>query len=470
MKTAKRIDKICLIDPTCLSDKWKISTHSMREPLGIECIGAVLKASGYNVKILQQRELNDEEFIQKIIEFDPQVAGFTSYSYNFHRACKLARKLKQKKPNIINIFGGYHVSFCLEESKKPFIDFIVIGEGEITTLELINALNDGNEVNNIKGIAYFNRGEIKITSRRNRIKHLDNLPFALRDEKILKNLKVDGLMYPPPSMQRNPALIFSSRGCPYNCYYCASPRFYGSYVSYRSIKNVAKELKTLNEQFGTNVFYFTDLTFNLNKNYVRNLCKQIIQEKLKIYWYVLCRPDNLDEETIKLMKAAGCTKIGFGIDSVSNKILKHINRKISIEKLADVFQMVSDHGIIVRATMMFGFPWDTSDTYEYSLNLLNKLPIDEIRIAIFAPYPGTGFFEKYRDYIISFNYEKYDSQTPLVKTKDIKQKEIQEYVVRAYRSFYASNSYKERVKQKIKKFPELEKSYIEFKKHLKIMI
>jgi radical SAM superfamily enzyme YgiQ (UPF0313 family) len=439
----------------------------MREPLGIECVGSVLKEKGYDIKIFQQKEVSINELVRRVIETNPQVVGFTSYSYNFHSAVEIAKKIKEKNPNILNIFGGYHITFCLDEVKNDFIDFVVRGEGELTILELINALNEGKSLENIKGIAYFDGKNIKITPERERIKSLDNLPFALRDENILKDLRVDGLMYPPPSRQKNPALIFSSRGCPYNCYYCVSPSFHGSFVSHRSPEKVVQEIKYLKDQFGTNTLFFTDLTFNLNKGYVKELCKKMIKRGTRIFWYALCRPENLDEEIVKLMKEAGCTKLCFGIDSVSDAILKRMNRKVIIERLAEIFQMVSSYGVIVRATLMIGFPWEAKNIYEYTLQVLESLPVDEVRVAIFSPYPGTIFFKKYKKYILSFNYDKYDSQTPLVKVKNFGSREIIQRISQIYKDFYFSSQYNSRMKQKIKNYPELEEAYNEFLETIK---
>jgi radical SAM superfamily enzyme YgiQ (UPF0313 family) len=167
------------------------------------------------------------------------------------------------------------------------------------------------------------------------------------------------------------------------------------------------------------------------------------------------------------MKEAGCTKLCFGIDSVSDAILKRMNRKVIIERLAEIFQMVSSYGVIVRATLMIGFPWEAKNIYEYTLQVLESLPVDEVRVAIFSPYPGTIFFKKYKKYILSFNYDKYDSQTPLVKVKNFGSREIIQRISQIYKDFYFSSQYNSRMKQKIKNYPELEEAYNEFLETIK---
>ncbi len=466
-----KIEKIALIDPIDFRYKWRISTHHIWEPLGIECIGSLLKKEGYNVKIFQQQYLSNDEFLKKILVYRPELVGFTSYSFNFHHALNLAKEIKKELPHVKIIFGGYHITFCLKELiENPCIDFAVRGEGELSMLELTKFL-DGTinlKKDEIKGIDFFDEAKNKLvtTLPRERIKDFSILPFALRSEEILRFTRLNGFIYPPPSQQKNPALIFATRGCPYNCGYCVSPRFYGRYVTYRTPESVVEEIKYVSRKFRTNVFYFTDLTFNFNKNYVKDLCKRIIRKKIRVNWYALCRIENFDEETVKLMKEAGCSKVGVGIESVSPAILKHIHRNNRFERVIENIHLLNSYGIIVRATFMYGFPWDTPDIYEATLDFLLKYPVDEIRIAIFTPYPGCEFFEKYRNHTLDFDYRKYDSQTPVIYIPKVEHSELINWILTTYRKFYSSSQYKDRIKQKIRSFPHLEESWFEFSREL----
>ena len=468
-KKKRKIERVALIDVYNFP-KWRYSTHKMIEPLGIECVGALLERKGYEVRIFQQQNLSDDQFLEEIISFSPDVAGFTSYSFNFKDAVRLAEKLK-KRVDVITVFGGYHVSFVLEEVRKnPAIDFIIRGEGEYAMLELLEALNRGdlqslehnNEQNSnmVNGIAYFDGKKIRLIKFK-RILDLDSLPFAMRDERILRHNRMNGLMYPPPSKQVNPALIFSSRGCPFTCTYCVSPNFLGTKVGYRDPSKVVDEMEYLVRKYGTNTFYFTDLTFNLRKDHIVKLANEIIRRNLDINWYAMFRPNDLDRDTIKLLKMSGCSKIYFGIDSLSEEILRKVKRNIKVYKLYDVLSLVWESGIIVRGSLMIGLPWDTLQLYSETLEFIKELPIDEIRVSIFSPYPGTEFFEKNKEDILSFDYEFYNSQTPLVKS-NVSPKDIYEFLRRFYREFYNSRQYAERMREKIRRFPELEESYKEF--------
>lgn len=448
---------------------WKPGTflrHSSIEPLAIEYLGAIAKAEGYKIKIIQQQRRSDQEVLKEIIDFSPQLAGFSVMTYNYPASLSLARKIKQHNPKILTIFGGYHPSFSPEIVKKDAIDFVITGEGEETFREFLKTPNNPERnYKKIKGLAFYN-GKLHIGKPRERIKELDSLPIPLRDYNILKECRISGLNYPPLSKQRCVAQILYSRGCPHNCIFCCSPFLYGSKVYFRSPEKVVDEMQEIKKSFGTNYFYFADLSFNLNKKRVIALCQEIKKRKLDINWFCMCRVDNIDEELLKNMKEAGCSRIGFGIDALHENTLKKVKpgQKITMEKARKALELSNAMGIIVRTFIIIGYPWETKEDLENAKKILKILAIDEIRIGLLTPLPGSAIYEEFKNkgLILTDDLSKYTTDEYIIKNPDFTPEAMAEFRENIFREFYQSKEYEKRMKEKLKKHPHLKQSYDEF--------
>jgi len=459
--------KIALIE---LNEQlWKPGVflrHSSVEPLGIEYIGAIAREEGWEVKIIQQRDKSDEEILRMIIDFSPEIVGFSVLTYNYPASVSLAKKIKKQISKTLIVFGGYHPSACPEIVKEDAIDFVIIGEGEESFREFINNFDSlSSNLNNIEGLAYYD-GSLYINKPRQRIENLDSLPLPLREFNILKDCKIQGLNFPPPSKQKFVAQILYSRGCPYNCTFCCSPFLFGRKVYFRHPENVVNEMQELIENFGTNYFYFADLTFNVNKQKVITLCREIKKRKLDINWFCMCRVDNIDEELLKNMKEAGCSRIGFGIDSLLEKTLRKIKplQNISLDLIRNTLEICDSIGIITRAFIIIGYPWENREDISEAEEILRRLPIDELRIGLLTPLPGSIIYNEFKKkgLIITNDLFRYTTDEYIIKNTYLSSKEILEIRQNIFRRFYSSENYHRRIAQKIKKFSYFIDSYQEF--------
>lgn len=440
--------------------------YSSVEPLAIEYIGAIAKEEGYVVKIIQQQQKSEQKVLQEIINFSSELIGFSVMTYNYSASLSLAKKIKQHNSEILTIFGGYHPSYCPDIVKEDAIDFAIIGEGEETFRELLKATKDKrNDFEKIKGLAFYD-GKLHINAPRDRIKDLDSLPNPLRDDNILKECRISGLNYPPLSKQRCVAQVLYSRGCPHNCTFCCSPFLYGRKVYLRNPKKVVDEMMEIREKYGTNYFYFADLSFNLNKKKVIELCNEIKSRNLNTDWFCMCRVDNIDEELLKNMKEAGCSRIGFGIDALDEKTLNKVKpgQKITMEKTQKALELTNDMGVIVRTFIIIGYPWETRQNHEKAKEILKTLAIDEIRIGLLTPLPGSAIYEEFKKQglILTGDFSKYTTDEYIMKHPDFSPEEMTEFREKIFREFYQSKEYENRKKEKLKKHPYLKQSYDEF--------
>jgi anaerobic magnesium-protoporphyrin IX monomethyl ester cyclase len=462
---------IVLIEPNQgLWETGKFTRHSSFEPLSIEYIGAFIQEKGYEVNIVQQRSTSSENLIKEILLYSPEVVGFSSMTYNMDFTRELCGQIKAQNKNIVTIIGGYHPSCAPEVVQDENIDFAIIGEGEITFYELLQALENGGQTyKGVKGIAYWDNGLI-VNKRRPRITDLDNLPFPMRSDALLKDCKINALTYPRPSEQINVAQVVYSRGCPYSCTYCVSPVLWGKQAIYRSPDNVIQELLHLKKCYNTNLIFFPDLTFNLDKKKVISLCENIIKSKINMNWFCMCHVDLFEKTLANIMKEAGCTKIAFGIETFNKTVKEEIKPQSSqkIEEMAQKLQMCSDLGILIRGYFMLGHPHEQKDMADNTIRLLKSLPIDEIKMSFLTPFPGTPLFAEMRNQTITNDYSRYTTDEPVVANENFTTQSLIEARERIVKEFYNSKEYEQRMQSKIKRFPYLKKSYDEFLQFLAV--
>lgn len=461
MRSEKRI---LLID--WVGEKWdpgNYTKHSCLEPYGLECIGSFAQKFGFSVKILQFRYEPLKRIIKIIESENPFLIGLSVKTYNFFNSLDLARAIKEVNKNIYIVFGGDHPSLCPGIVREGYIDFVVHGEGEISFTDLLKAISDGDDVNKINNLAFWDGEKIIITPR-NRIKNVDLLPFALRDKDILMNCKQYALSSPAPSQQKSVAQVNFSRGCSFNCSFCASPQLWNRLVTYRSPKNVVEEIAILKEKFGTNLFFFSDLTFNSNISKIRELCEEIIRFDLRINWFCMCKPEGIDKEIFQLMNEAGCSKIGFGIESLNETSLRKLKPKqrIKITEIQELMNWTNSLGIINRAYLMIGYPWESIKDIENTFEALKKLAVDELKVSFLTPFPGTSIYQEYRHLLLTNDTSCFTTDEPVIRVKHIEFQQMISLRRIMVERFYKSKEYEKRVKEKVKKYPNLKQSFDEF--------
>lgn len=464
--------KIALIEPSSkIKGCYVHAGHNEFEPIALGYLASSLERKKFEVNIFRQGELSPEEIISQIRKYSPSILGLSVMTHAANSAIEIAKKAKEAIPGIYVIAGGYHPSgdknFVLNKS----IDFSVIGEGEHAFSELTTCLlrNQNKDLREIKGICFVgDKEEVIFTGEAERIseEELDNLPFPKRNQEIISKAKMHALMFPPPSKQKSVVTLLSSRGCPNNCQFCCSIAVWGRKVVFRNPKKVVQELQLVIDEYGTNAFFFSDLTFNCNKKHVIELCNELIKLKDTPYWYAMCTANNLDEETIKIMREAGCRKIGFGVESLSNDNLKRLNKSvISVqERTRNIMEYCDKNGILTKAYLIIGYPWETSDSLtEFQDNII-QLSADEIRISYFTPFPGSPAYGKYKNILTTKDWSKFNAiRDVVIENKNgVTADRLAKTRIAAFKKYYGDPLRQNRIAKKIDKFPEFKESFDEF--------
>jgi len=370
--------KILLIYPYFIEERIR-DDDVKAVPMGLYSVGAVLKENHYDVEVLDWHEINrtPEKVKEALVAKKPDVIGLSVLHGNRWGAIDIARTAKQLDPRTKIVFGGIGATFLWEHllGNFPEVDYVVLGEGEWTFLNLVRHFEKKQDqgIAQIRGIAYRENGKILKTGEPDPVKDLDSLPI--------------------PAKHFSYAHVSSSRGCAWNCSFCGSPEFWGRKIRWRSPEKFVEELESL---FGKGVtfFYFSDDTFTLDPKRVIEICKGIIEKNLKIAWYAISRVDHVDEEMLYWMRRAGCIQISYGVESGSAKIRKALGKPVKTEQVRRAFALTTRYGILSRAYFVYGAPGETWKTVQETMDLMEDVkPLSAI-FYILDVFPGTELYSE----------------------------------------------------------------------------
>jgi len=376
------------------AERW--SKGSSMPPLGLLYIGAVLEKEGYEVRIVPADilKLSWRKIRKEIRDYDPDVVGVTSTTENRFQSFKLIEQAKKALPRVITMMGGPHASMAAQDCLEhiPELDIVVKGEGEQTVLEICSLLEKSKDLNaltSVNGISIKVNGNIKSNPPRPPIKDLDTIPFPAFH---LVPFKEYNFVFEVPGHGPLPAInMMSSRGCPFECNFCATPINWGRTVRKRTPENVIEEIEILKREYGVKIIFFYDDTFNADPKRLERICDMIIEKKLDIFWKCDVRIDILDKPLLTKMKKAGLFHLSFGLEAGSERVReKIIHKKLNIEDFSQVIQWCLDLDIIPNVFFIFSHPTETWEEAQETIRFIEQYKEKiEGSIAILHIYPGT---------------------------------------------------------------------------------
>ncbi len=401
-------------------------------PLGLAYLGGALEEIDCQCRILDMdmEGLGPDELNAAIEEFKPDLIGLTATTPVFKNATILAERIKAKHPSVPLVVGGVHSTVvgraALEEC--PHFDLQVVGEGEFTIREIVDALrSEDKNLENIEGLIYRRDGEIVENPRRPPKENLDEIPLPARHL-----LNADIYRHTVPGKASvGYADIFTSRGCPFQCVFCSQHTMYGRRVRWHSIERVMTELRYIVNDLGIRHIIFMDETLTLNKPRLLEICETIRSEGLEFSWEGWTHAATIDEELLRAMKSAGLIRLSFGIESGDPEILKGIKKGVTLEQIREAYRIAAKVGIERRGSAMLGHPGETRETAWRTIKFCRSIKeCQQIFLNIACPYPGTELFdcasagEKGME-LLTTDYSKYKRYgDPVIRVNDLEPKDL----------------------------------------------
>jgi len=418
-------------------------SHVVHPPLGLGYLASYLEREGFSVSIFDGtlKNATEEDFLGAISRFNPELVGISVLTRGHNRAKRMIKTIKEQFKSLPVVIGGTQVTTAPEIVLRDLgADFAVIGEGEITLLELVKTLEEGKEsFEKIKGLAYTDeRGGIQVTPPRELIADIDTIPFPAWHLMPPGEHRIAPVLEPAHAFPVAP--ILTSRGCPYNCSFCASNVTWRRKMRFRSVENVLEEIKLLKGKYGVKEIHFCDDNFTINVKRAEEMCEAIIQEEIKIFWQCPngVRIDKLTVPLLEKMKRAGCYALGLGVESGNQEILKKVNKQLDLKVVKKTLLNLKKVGISSYGFFILGLPGDTGKTVEETIRFALKNPFDRAWFNIFTPYPGSPAFADWlgnRDFA-EIDWDKHDCSTAVVASEDLSLEAIEKLQRQALRKFY----------------------------------
>lgn len=428
-----------------LNPSLKTWSPNIYTPLGLAYIAAALERAGHSIEILDlnSQKMSGGKLRKSLSEVD--VIGITGMVTEYQEVVKLAGISKECNLEAKIILGGplatTHTNEALSSSQA---DFVVIGEGEETIVELISAIENKQDFSSIKGIAYKDGEVIILNPPRGPIKNLDAISYPARyllDMKRYTTHHFESFSVKVGGKVRSTNMV-TSRGCPYDCTFCFTD-VWGHKWRGRSPDNIIDEMVELNSNYGFNGFVFNDDTFVIDNERVRKFCNKLIDKKLGFSWYCNGRVNLMTKGLLEVMHAAGCRGIAYGIESGNQQILNSIKKGITLKQAREVVKWTKEADISTTGYFMLGILGDTRTTIEETISLARELDLNFYGFFITSPIIGTPMHsEAQREGLVTENnLEDWSFHASVNLTKDCSKKELERFEKEAFREFNIEKRY-----------------------------
>jgi len=404
-------------------------------PLGLAWIASVLEEHGHEVKIVDSPTLGLSigDFVEIVKSWNPDIVGLSSLTPTIRLAYKAARAVKAVDEGIKVVMGGVHVTFLWREvlEECPYVDYVVLGEGEESMPKLVEALEGKVELSEVQGIALRNESGEAVWTGPWRPVDLEKLPPPARQLLPMDKYTVFGK---PVRVVH----VMASRGCPYGCIFCATSYYFGRRVRYRRVEQVLDEVAECVDKYKTKTFAFTDDELTINRRWMESFIKGLRERGLDIQWSCGARVDSVDERLLAKMFSSGCTMIYFGVESGSQETINKIGKRIDLKQAERVFEVIKRMGGSAVATFILGLPWETVDDMRKTVEFALKLDPDYAQFTYATPYPGTPLYEmaKKYDLIVDRDWSHYTTVRPVMRGFHFTIEDVKAVFEEAYAKFY----------------------------------
>ncbi|MBI3040289.1 MAG: radical SAM protein [Chloroflexi bacterium] len=380
-----------------LNPKLNSWSPNVYVPLGLAYIAAALEQASYSVEIidLNVEKISDNELQRKTTVAD--MVGITGMVTEHEGILRLVDTIKKANAETGVILGGpLATTLPREMLQSSRADFVVIGEGEKTIVNLVSAIKHGDNFSDIKGIAYKDGDRTIVAEPAEPIANLDTIPFPARHlldmNRYLQNhFERFGFKVKDFGKIKSTNLV-SSRGCPYSCTFCFKG-MWGRTWRARSPENIIDEMELLYREYGVNGFFFNDDTFVLDRKRIFEFCQLLKVRGLKVAWYCNGRINLMTKELLEAMYDAGCRGIAYGIESGTQQILDSMKKNVALDRVRTVVKYTREAGIYTTGYFMIGMLGENRTTIRKTMSFARELELDYYGFSLTTPLIGTELYD-----------------------------------------------------------------------------
>jgi anaerobic magnesium-protoporphyrin IX monomethyl ester cyclase len=406
-------------------------------PGWVAYIGGALKTAGItNIRFVDAMTnyIPDDKLAEMIRQLNPDVVMATAITPMIYQAQTTLKIAREAAPNAITILGGIHPTFMYAQvlSEAPWIDYIVRGEGEEITVNLMRAIQDGTHLQTrreIKGLAFLENGQLVATPAHPVIKDLDSLT---PDWSILE---WDKYIYTP--LNCRVAVPNFARGCPFTCRFCSQWKFWRQYRT-RDPKKFVDEIESLVRDHNVGFFILADEEPTINRKKFIRLCEELIARNLPVHWGINTRVTDIlrDRELLPMFRKAGLVHVSLGTEAAAQLKLDLFRKETTIEQNKLAVKLLRDAGMVAEVQFIMGLENETPETIEETYRLGLDWKADMVNWNCYTPWPFAELFEDLGDKVEVRDYSKYNFVTPIMKPDAMTREQVLKGVMKNYARFY----------------------------------
>jgi anaerobic magnesium-protoporphyrin IX monomethyl ester cyclase len=427
--------RILMIQPNYHSGGAEIAGNW--PPSWVPYVGGALKQAGFtNVRFVDamSKDIPDDVLAQIIETNQPDVVLATAITPMIYQSETTLKIAKDVCPNVVTVMGGIHPTYMYGEvlNEAPWVDYIIRGEGEEVTVNLLKAIENGTDRRDrreINGIAFLEDGEVVATPAHPPIKDLDTLSpdWSL--------LEWEHYIYTPLNVRV--AVPNYARGCPFRCRFCSQWRFWRKYRA-RTPKKFVDEIETLVKDYGVGFFILADEEPTINRSRFIALCEELIDRNLDVHWGINTRVTDVlrDEELLPMYRKAGLVHVSLGTEAAAQLNLNIFRKETTIEDNKRAIQLLKKNGIVAEAQFIMGLENETPETIEETYRMALDWKPDMVNWNMFTPWPFSDLFQDLGDRVEVRDYSQYNFVTPIMKPDNMEREDVLKGVLRNYARFY----------------------------------
>ena len=404
-------------------------------PLNLVYLAGALRNSGYEVEIYDAMTKFDshEDIARHIKNRQPDVVATGGFTATVNDCVKLLASAKEIDENIVTVLGGVHPTFCYHDilTANRSVDYIVIGEGEVTLAEVLDCHFAHDNPEKVKGLAWRAEDSVMASKPREFISDLDSLTPAWD--------LIDWPLYTyRPTPGSTLAVVSFARGCVSKCSFCSQQLFWQASWRARSPRSLVAELRTLKTDYGVDVVMIADESPATDGRIWRDLLNQLAQEDLGIEILMETRVVDVvrDEAIMDLYRKAGIVHVYVGVESGSPDTLARFNKDIKVEQSKQAIELINKAGMISETSFVLGMPEDTAKTIKWTGELAQYYNPDLAFFLAIAPWPYSDIYEELKPYIEVWDYSAYNLIEPIIKPRSMSRADVSKELIKAFRGFY----------------------------------